>query len=211
MSDKNKIRKKFVVEGLIAFFIAITPILAYFYKYIPFTSNDSWELLWINFSSNGYSDISTAFYYYTSKLVPLSLLIIWFTTCKQWWYHSILIPIAMYSFQLYGVLSEDTKRIDENEILYLLVVCMVVIPFVYFIRIKLYDKYVHGIDLEAMDAELRAYKEKEKNKNVPKSFVNDKAGDQPKDNNENAAPYNKLDHFISNFQGRLEKLFDFKF
>ena len=33
---------------------------------------------------------------------------------------------------------------------------MVIIPFVYFIRIKLYDRHVHGIDLEAMEAELEA-------------------------------------------------------
>ncbi|MFZ9030057.1 MAG: hypothetical protein ACO20F_02125 [Robiginitalea sp.] len=39
---------------------------------------------------------------------------------------------------------------------------MVVIPFVYFIRLKLFDKYVHGIDLEAMSAELEYYKNKEK-------------------------------------------------
>ncbi|MGI9551106.1 MAG: hypothetical protein ACR2MT_07895, partial [Aurantibacter sp.] len=31
---------------------------------------------------------------------------------------------------------------------------------VYFIRIKLYDKYVHGIDLEAMEAELQSLKER---------------------------------------------------
>jgi len=37
---------------------------------------------------------------------------------------------------------------------------MVVIPFVYFIRIKLYDRYVHGIDLEAMEAELHSLKQK---------------------------------------------------
>lgn len=39
---------------------------------------------------------------------------------------------------------------------------MVVIPFVYFIRLKLFDKYVHGIDVEAMNAELEYYKNKEK-------------------------------------------------
>ena len=39
---------------------------------------------------------------------------------------------------------------------------MVVIPFVYFIRLKLFDKYVHGIDLEAMNAELEYYKNKER-------------------------------------------------
>ena len=38
---------------------------------------------------------------------------------------------------------------------------MVVIPIVYFIRIKLVDKHVHGIDLEAMDTELQILKEKE--------------------------------------------------
>ena len=38
---------------------------------------------------------------------------------------------------------------------------MLVIPFVYFIRIKLFDKHVLGIDLEAMDAELNAIKNKQ--------------------------------------------------
>jgi len=38
---------------------------------------------------------------------------------------------------------------------------MVIIPVVYFIRIKLYDKYVHGIDLEAMDAEIKDLNEKQ--------------------------------------------------
>ncbi len=38
---------------------------------------------------------------------------------------------------------------------------MITIPFVYFIRIKLYDKHVHGIDLEAMDAELQELKQKD--------------------------------------------------
>ena len=38
---------------------------------------------------------------------------------------------------------------------------MVVIPFVYLIRIKLYDKYVNGIDLDAMESELNTLKEKQ--------------------------------------------------
>ncbi|MEO0573492.1 MAG: hypothetical protein AAF039_17450, partial [Bacteroidota bacterium] len=47
------------------------------------------------------------------------------------------------------------------NLLWLLPICVVIIPFVYFIRLKLYDKHVHGIDLEAMDEELRILKEKE--------------------------------------------------
>ncbi|WP_241243805.1 hypothetical protein [Flagellimonas beolgyonensis] len=68
----------------------------------------------------------------------------------------------MYSFQLFTALNySNSERIDENEILYVVAVTMVVVPVVYFIRIKLVDKHVHGIDLDAMDTELQILKEKE--------------------------------------------------
>ena len=50
---------------------------------------------------------------------------------------------------------------DENEIFYVIAVTMVIVPVVYFIRLKLVDKHVHGIDLDAMDTELQILKEKE--------------------------------------------------
>ncbi len=68
----------------------------------------------------------------------------------------------MYAFQLFEVVYSEDDVIDTENILWILPVCMVVIPFVYFIRVKLYDKHVHGIDLEAMDAELKYYKDKER-------------------------------------------------
>jgi hypothetical protein len=63
----------------------------------------------------------------------------------------------MYAFQLFEVIISPDLNIDTKNVLWLLPICMVVIPFVYFIRIKIYDKYVHGIDLEALDAELKSY------------------------------------------------------
>lgn len=101
-------------------------------------------------------------WFFVSKFIPLYLLIIWFFTCKHWWYHILLIPICMYAFQLFEVIISPDLNIDTKNVLWLLPVCMVVIPFVYFIRVKIYDKYVHGIDLEAMDAELQYYKNKER-------------------------------------------------
>ena len=68
----------------------------------------------------------------------------------------------MYTFQLFEVVYSEDDWIDIENILWLLPVCMVVIPFVYFVRVKLYDKHVHGIDLDAMDAELKYYKNKER-------------------------------------------------
>ncbi|MEJ2584391.1 MAG: hypothetical protein P8Z38_04920, partial [Robiginitalea sp.] len=83
-------------------------------------------------------------------------------TCKHWWYHILLIPICMYAFQIFEAVYTDDAAVDTENILWLLPVCMVVITFVYFIRLKLFDKYVHGIDVEAMNAELEYYKNKEK-------------------------------------------------
>lgn len=169
MNEKIIFKRKFILEGLLALLIAISPIIFYSYKYISFDTDNSWSFLGINFTDNGYGEISMAFYFYLSKVIPLMLLILWFITCKQWWYHVILIPIAMYAFQLYSVFSDDVDKIDENELLYLLAVCMIVIPLVYFIRVKLVDKYVHGIDLEAMDAEIKVINNKQgTNKKQPK-------------------------------------------
>ena len=160
MKEKSTIKKRFIIEGAIALFIAITPLLFYFYKYTP-PEATTWNFLGIEITDNGFQLVSTAIYYYFNKLVPLLLLIIWFVTSKNWWYHAILIPIAMYSFQFYSVLNYSSKKVDENEILYVIAVTMVIVPIVYFIRLKLVDKHVHGIDLDAMDTELQILKEKE--------------------------------------------------
>ncbi len=68
----------------------------------------------------------------------------------------------MYAFQIFEVIYSEDLLVDTENVLWLLPVCMVVIPFVYFVRVKLYDKHVHGIDLDAMDAELKYYKDKER-------------------------------------------------
>ena len=66
----------------------------------------------------------------------------------------------MFVFQIVSLIYED-RFIDEVEIYWLLPIMTVIIPFVYLIRLKLFDKHVLGIDLEAMDRELKAYKDKE--------------------------------------------------
>ncbi len=123
---------------------------------------EEWGFLGMTFTKNGYPTIQTAIYYYVGKVVPLYLLIIWFLTCKEWWYHAILAPIAMYAFQLFALFYSSSMKMDETELYYLLLVCMVIIPIVYFIRVKLFDKHVHGIDLDAMDAELKMLQERDR-------------------------------------------------
>ncbi|MEO1013278.1 MAG: hypothetical protein AAFX53_18445 [Bacteroidota bacterium] len=161
IDKKGKVAKrKITIESLIIFFIAVSPFLYKLYDYFPDNPEDTVTLLGITIDNNGFHSVSVFFWFLMSKIIPLYLMLIWFFTCKNWWYHILLIPIAMYSFQVFEVLFDSDNNIDTENIWWLLPVCMVVIPFVYFIRIRIYDKHVHGIDLEAMETELETYRKK---------------------------------------------------
>ncbi|MEM6894075.1 MAG: hypothetical protein AAF554_10325 [Bacteroidota bacterium] len=149
-----------MLEGFMTIIIVLAPLFTYSHKYFPEEEQEI-KFLFFTITANGFGDASTALYYYLTKIVPLTLLVIWFVSAKNWWYHAILIPISMYAFQFFSVIYTDSEKVDENEIFYVIAVTMVIVPVVYFIRIKLVDKHVHGIDLDAMDTELQILKEKE--------------------------------------------------
>lgn len=149
-----------ILDSLAVFFIAITPFLYKVYDYLPVDPEATISFLGITIDSHGFADVSTYIWFLSVKIIPFILLLIWFFTSRDWWYHILLIPIAMFAFQLFEAFFSGDDYVDTENIWWLLPVCMVVVPFVYFIRIKLYDKYVHGIDLEAMEAELQTYREK---------------------------------------------------
>ena len=67
----------------------------------------------------------------------------------------------MYAFQLFELYYSSDEFVDTKNLLWLLPICMVIIPLVYFIRIRLYDRFAHGIDLEVIEQELDLMKEKE--------------------------------------------------
>ncbi len=164
--NKKKIRTRFVIESIALFIIVSSPFIFKLHEYLPQDPEATINLFGFKIDSNGFLDLNTYGWFLLGKIVPLILLFIWFLTCKHWWYHIILIPIMMYAFQIFEVLYTSDKFVDTRNLLWLLPVCMVVIPFVYFIRIKLYDKYVHGIDLEAMETELNTLKEKQVIQNI---------------------------------------------
>ncbi|GER60526.1 hypothetical protein ULMA_26340 [Patiriisocius marinus] len=147
--SQDKGKKSLIVGGLLVIIIASTPIL--FYTYESFPNSTVWETYFFTLETNFPSWINFA-YYLIGKSIPLLLLLIWFFTCKHWWHWIILVPIAMYSFQIWGVLNES-NGMDEVELIYVIPLMMVLVPFVYLIRAKLFSK-VRGNDLAAFEAEL---------------------------------------------------------
>jgi hypothetical protein len=58
----------------------------------------------------------------------------------------------MYSFQLWGVINES-NQLDELELVYIFPLMMFLVPLVYLIRAKLFNK-MRGDDLKSFEAEL---------------------------------------------------------
>ena len=134
---QDKGRHNLIQGGVVVLIIAITPIL--FYLYTEFPSDKAlWETSFFTIETN-YPSVYHLAWYLTGKCIPLLLLLIWFFSCKHWWHWIILVPIAMYSFQLWGIINESFKM-DEVELIYILPLMMILIPSVYVIRAKLFAK-----------------------------------------------------------------------
>ena len=208
--NSRKTRHRFFIESLGLILIVLSPFIFKIHEYLPTDPEETISFLGMTFDRNGFANLSTYAWFLLNKIIPLYLLIIWFFTCKHWWYHIILIPLCMYAFQIFEVVFYwDEQLVDTENVLWLLPICMVIIPFVYFVRVKLYDKYVHGIDLEAMDLELKLYKEKEKQKysNVVNSGTE---GIQEEDIDLSEEVSNKtLSKLFRQFQTSLKNLFNF--
>ncbi len=146
-------QSKFLLLGsLIAFCIAFSPYLFYLYEIFP--NGPVWENSLFTYESKYYENVLTAAWTYFGKLTPLLLLLIWFFTCKHWWYHVILVPITMYSFQLVVIFYEDVYLrvdfMDINQLIYLAPFFIIILSIVYLIRVKIFDR-IYGIDLSELD------------------------------------------------------------
>ncbi|MFD1162213.1 MULTISPECIES: hypothetical protein [Hwangdonia] len=131
-------RKSLVIGSIIATLIAITPFLYTLYKSVPDVK--TWDTFFGIYESNYYESIHVLAWTLITKFIPLFLLFIWFFTCKHWWYHTLLVPIAMYVFQIIQVFNDDLIFAEENQVIYLLPVMAIVIPSIYLIRARIFNK-----------------------------------------------------------------------
>ena len=124
--------------------------------YEIFPDGSVWENSFFTYESKYYESVNVAMWTYFGKIMPLLLLLIWFFTNKHWWYHSILIPISMYSYQLTTAVYQDLYledvriNIDSNQLIYLAPFFIGVLFVLYLIRIKIFDR-VYGIDLSELN------------------------------------------------------------
>ncbi|MFC4721933.1 hypothetical protein ACFO5O_06355 [Geojedonia litorea] len=130
--------RSLIIGSIIATLIALTPYYFTLYESVPDTK--VWDTFLFTYESGYYESAFILAWTLTNKLVPLFLLFIWFFTCRHWWFHTLLVPIALYVYQIIGVLNDDLKFFDTNQFLYLLPVMAIVIPSIYLIRARMFNK-----------------------------------------------------------------------
>ncbi|GAB5399359.1 MAG: hypothetical protein Aureis2KO_09440 [Aureisphaera sp.] len=135
--------------GIVVLIIALTPFL--YYAYESFPSGQVWETSLFTVETTFPSMYQYA-WFIAGKVVPLILLLLWFFTCKHWWHWIIIVPIAMYAFQLWAIIKQSSS-VDELELYYLIPLMLVIVPSVYLIRAKLFAK-IRGSDLKSFEEEL---------------------------------------------------------
>jgi hypothetical protein len=138
IGDKNRYNRKILMGSLVATLVAATPFLFYLHEYVPDTKE--WVTYFGTYTSKLYESANVAMWVLSMKIVPLLLSLIWFFTCRHWWYHVLIVPIAMFAFQCIGAINDDIVFMDELHIIVLLPFMAVIIPSIYLIRARMFNK-----------------------------------------------------------------------
>jgi len=147
-------KKELIVGSIIATYIAITPYLFTLWEGVP--NQAIWDTFLGSYTSNYYLSVQILVWTLLGKIIPLFLLIIWMFTNRHWWYHVLIVPIAMYVYQIITILNDDLEFAEENQILYLLPVMAVIIPSIYLIRAKMFNKLSDaGKTMDELEDELK--------------------------------------------------------
>lgn len=131
-------RKTIIIGTVIGIFLAISPYLFYLHESVP--DMKIWNTFLFTYESNYYQSANIAMWILTGKIMPLIFLIIWFFTNRNWWYHSLLVPITMYIYQIFGFFSDETKFLDEFQLLYMVPIMAIIIPSIYLIRARMFSQ-----------------------------------------------------------------------
>lgn len=139
-------KKKILSSGtFVAFIILMTPLLFYIHHFFP--DSPTFDTIFGRMDSSYYQNVQIFIWVVFGKVTPLILLLIWFLTCKHWWYHAIIVPVAVITYQILIALNEDIVFLDFNDIYFLFPLVAAVAAFSYGIRIKIFDR-IYGVDLD---------------------------------------------------------------
>ena len=128
--------KKYALKDIvIAICILVSPLLLFFHELVPPVKVI--DVFFIKIESGEYTDVSVIMWIAGTKILTTLLLIFWFLTCKHWWKLSILVPLIIELYKLYGVFSTNYADIDKSDFIYSLPLTLPIIIIVLIISNRL--------------------------------------------------------------------------
>lgn len=156
-SLKNK-KTSLIIGSVIAILICISPFLLYIHNLIP-DNLENFDSIFGTIKGGQFGFAQVFVFTFFNKFVPLFLLFLLYISNKNWWSNVILIPIAMYIFQITSIISHSESSFDEIEFIYLIPITIIILTPIYFIKKRL-DVYLKALDLKKEMKEVVKKKQK---------------------------------------------------
>jgi hypothetical protein len=192
--DAKKNRKIFEVTSIIL--LASIPFLYILTRLIP-NGPQSYSLGWFYVHDHGFEDLSSFVWYITLKIFLLIPLLIWFISSRTWWRYAILVPIILYTYQLWETLKNESKTIDQFELFKAAPAILFILGLILFLsnrikyQYKIYDVYLDIIkDINILLEEISDQKSRLADKR--KEFDLIKADNSPESLEKNRASLIKI-------------------
>lgn len=131
-------KKGLFIGSLVATIVAATPFIFNLYQSVPDVK--IWDTYFFTYKSGYYESANVMAWSLMSKFIPLLLICIWFFTNRHWWYHALLVPMSMYIYQIIEAFNDDIEFSEEKNVLFLLPVMAIIVPSIYLIRAKMFNK-----------------------------------------------------------------------
>ena len=135
-TDKKISFKKGVAISLL---LIATPFLFYIYTIAPADSKE-WDTIFGSIEAGNFKSVQTFLHALFTKITFVLLTLIWFLTSNNWWKYAILVPLTMFLFQLFGVISSKLQFIDEFDFWYSLPFIIPILAFLIYISIRISKK-----------------------------------------------------------------------
>lgn len=174
-------RKQFYKDMSICIIIIALPFLFYLYRLAPDTP--VWKTNYFTLSLKIQDSIEIFFWLFAKKVLTLSVLIIWFFTCRHWWRYAILFPLIIELYKFIGFMDGEIEFMDAtflNTLLYSVPVSLLLVfisnKWGYYNRSKKLNRQLTQ-EIDELFSELSSFKKDNyiKAKTAYKNLLHEKA------------------------------------
>ncbi|WP_400078895.1 hypothetical protein [Winogradskyella sp. R77965] len=110
-SKNKKIKRDFII----ILFILISPFSFFLYNLVP-KDTGIWNTEWFTLDPGFYDEASFYVWIIFNKILTITILTIWFITCRKWWRFVILISLFIEFYKLFICFDIAKNGIEVNAL-----------------------------------------------------------------------------------------------